>query len=481
MAGRQFRYFVVFADMRTGSNYLEENINLFPDLTSYGELFNPHFVGGPKKDNMFGIDLGARQKDPITLLDAMCTANPDEMPGFRFFGDHDPRVLARCLEDRDCAKVILTRNPLDSYVSRKIAAVTNQWRLTNVKHQKTAMIDFDAQEFSEYLERLQEFQLRLLNGLQTSGQTAFYINYDDIGSLDVINGLARFLGSNHQIPSLSRKLKKQNPASLESKVANFVAMIGALGDMDLMGLNSAPSFEPRRGASVPQYVAGDKAALLFMPIKAAPGAAVVDWIKAHETALGGAALLGEFSQKSLREWLRSRRDFQSITVVRHPVARAYFAFCTYILPAHQATYQDIRKVLIREFKIGIPKNDADATGYDLAAHKAAFLDFLGFLKKSLAGQTNLRVDAAWASQSAVLKGFSGVMSPMHIVKEQDLATTCAYIEDICGFPGGRKIEAPELPFAPFSLSQIYDPEIEKKTREIYVRDYLNFGFGDWEG
>ncbi len=478
MMGRRFRYFVVFADMRTGSNYLEENINQFPDLTCFGELFNPHFVGGPKKPEMFGIDLPARQQDPISLLDAMRAADPDQMPGFRFFSDHDPRILARCLDDQECAKVILTRNPLDSYVSRKIAAVTNQWRLTNVKHQKTATIDFDAEEFSQYLDGLQEFQLRVLNGLQTSGQTAFYINYDDIGALDVINGLGRFVGSTHQIPSLSRKLKKQNPASLESKVTNYDEMIGKIGDMDLMGLNGAPSFEPRRGAMVPQYVAGNKAALLFMPIKSAPGPEVVNWIKAHETALGGGALVGEFSQKSLREWLRARRDFQSITVLRHPVARAYFAFCTYILPAQQATYQDIRKVLIREFNIEIPKKDAEVAGYDLAAHKAAFLGFLSFLKKNLAGQTSLRVDAAWASQSAVLKGFSSVMPPLHIVKEQDLATTCAYIEGLCGL-SRCEIGPHDPPFEPFSLTQIYDREIEKKTREIYARDYLNFGFGDW--
>jgi hypothetical protein len=480
MVGRQYKYFVVFADMRTGSNYLEDNINQFADLGCHGELFNPHFVGGPKKDDMFGVDFDARQKHPISLLDAMRAANPDQTPGFRFFSDHDPRVLTHCLEDRDCAKVILTRNPLDSYVSRKIAAVTNQWRLTNVKHQKTARIDFDGEEFSQYLDGLQEFQLRVLNGLQTSGQTAFYVNYDDIGSLDVINGLARFLGSNHQIPSLSRKLKKQNPASLESKVANFDEMKDTLGGMDLMGLNAAPSFEPRRGATVPQYVAGDRAALLFMPIKSAPGAEVVDWITAHERALGGAGLLGEFSQKSLREWARARRNFQSMSVLRHPVARSYFAFCTYILPERQTSYQDIRKVLMRDFKIGLPKNDAEAAAYNLAEHKAAFLEFLGFLKKNLAGQTNLRVDAAWASQTAVIKGFSKVMSPLHIVKERDLAASCAYIENICGL-STCEVELREMVAAPFSLSQVYDSGIEKKIREIYARDYLNFGFGDWEG
>ena len=48
MAGGRFTSFIVLAGMRTGSNFLEANLNQFPDLKSYGELFNPHFVGGPK-------------------------------------------------------------------------------------------------------------------------------------------------------------------------------------------------------------------------------------------------------------------------------------------------------------------------------------------------------------------------------------------------------------------------------------------------
>ena len=47
------------------------------------------------------------------------------MPGFRLFHDHDRRIWDHVLADTACAKIVLTRNPLDSYVSRKIAAATN--------------------------------------------------------------------------------------------------------------------------------------------------------------------------------------------------------------------------------------------------------------------------------------------------------------------------------------------------------------------
>ncbi|NBO20432.1 MAG: nodulation protein NodH, partial [Rhodobacteraceae bacterium] len=44
----QFKSFVVFAEMRTGSNYLEANLNALSGVLCHGEAFNPHFIG--KKD-----------------------------------------------------------------------------------------------------------------------------------------------------------------------------------------------------------------------------------------------------------------------------------------------------------------------------------------------------------------------------------------------------------------------------------------------
>lgn len=35
--------------MRTGSNFLETNLNAFGDLLCHGEAFNPHFLAIPTK------------------------------------------------------------------------------------------------------------------------------------------------------------------------------------------------------------------------------------------------------------------------------------------------------------------------------------------------------------------------------------------------------------------------------------------------
>lgn len=53
--------FVILADMRTGSNALEEKLNAFRELVCHGELFNPHFVGVPKQKALFGITMKVRE------------------------------------------------------------------------------------------------------------------------------------------------------------------------------------------------------------------------------------------------------------------------------------------------------------------------------------------------------------------------------------------------------------------------------------
>ena len=84
MTDRRFTHFVIFAEMRTGSNFLEENINQFPDLACHGELFNPHFIGGPNRKDTFGMTLKQRTREPYKLIEAIRaddTTNSFSAPG----------------------------------------------------------------------------------------------------------------------------------------------------------------------------------------------------------------------------------------------------------------------------------------------------------------------------------------------------------------------------------------------------------------
>lgn len=473
----RFKYFVIFAEMRTGSNFLEQNINQFADLQCYGELFNPKFIGGAKQDSLMGLSLEDREKDPGALIDKIRVKDQSIIPGFRFFYDHDPRILKSCLDDVACAKVILTRNQLDSYVSRKIATKTGQWTLTDLTDQRSAKIKFLPREFENHLETAQRFQLLLQKSLQVTGQSAYYINYDDINSVDVLNGLAKYLGSNGSTKTLKTNLKKQNPAALDSKVLNFEEMQSAIKQIDFMNLARTPSFEPRRGAGVPGYIAGNKTPMLFIPIKGAPGSQIADWIAKHDGCAASDLAQG-FNQKTLRQWRRKHSGYQSLTVVRHPLDRAHFCFCEYILSPENGEYNDVRLVLGRDYGLNLPSRGADDPTYDQKAHKAVFLDFLTFLKGNLASQTSLRVDPAWASQNAILQGVSSIAPVGNIIRENDLQQSLQHIERLLGLKNIKVAAQPETRL-PFALQDFYDEDVEEKSRDIYQRDYLHFGFGDW--
>ncbi|MET4102914.1 LPS sulfotransferase NodH [Roseovarius sp. MBR-78] len=469
-----FDYFVIFAEMRTGSNFLESNLNAFDGIECHGEAFNPHFIGYPNRTDLLGITQAQRDEEPGRLIGAI-KGQSRGIGGFRFFHDHDPRVLDLMLDDPACAKIVLTRNPVDSYVSWKIAQATGQWKLTNVKRRRDSTVRFDAEEFERHLARLQAFQLVLLNRLQTTGQVAFHLGYDDLQSVEVMNGLARYLGCAARLEALDASLKPQNPEPLEAKVENYDEMVRALARLDRFDLSRTPNFEPRRGAAVPGYVSAARAPLLFMPVRSGPEAEVRAWLAAID-GVPVETLPTQLNQGALRRWMRGKPGHRRFTVLRHPVARAHAAFCERILVPGPGCYSSIRRTLRKAYKLPIPADWPDA-GYDRAAHRAAFAGFLGFLKANLAGQTAIRVDAAWATQAAVIEGMAQFGAPDAILREDEMA---AGLAALAGQVGRDAPLAPTVtPVGPFALGDIYDDGIERAARAVYQRDYVLFGFGNW--
>jgi len=458
----RFTSFVVFAEMRTGSNLLEANLNALPGVTSHGEVFNRYILGKKDRTELFGITMEERDRDPRPLL-ARLREKTEGLPGFRFFHDHDLRILDDVLPDPACAKVILTRNPLESYVSWKIAQATDQWKLTNARRLKTAKVRFDVPEFLQHMRDIQAFQLLLLHSLQTSGQTAFYLDYEDLGSVEVLNGLAAFLGVEGRLKALDDTLKKQNPGPLEDKLENPEALAEAIAAVDVFNLGRTPSFEPRRAAGVPTALASD-AGLLFFPIRSGPEAAIRDWL----TRLGG--VTEGFEQKSLRQWKRRHPGHRSFTVLRHPLLRVHAAFRRKIV---QGEAQDLRRILINGFLAELqPPGEPFATP---EAERAAFRIFLNYCRLATGGQTGARVDPSLASQTALVQGFAGFQPLDHLLREDCLA------EGLAALAAGVGAPPPAIPSDPAeaALLSIWDETLETAAAEAYARDYMGFGFTRW--
>lgn len=469
---RRFDCFVLFAEMRTGSNFLEANLNTLPGVACHGEAFNPAFIGYPNRETLLGITMEERQEDPARLLEAI-RGQEGVLGGFRFFNDHDPRLLDLVLPDPRCAKIILTRNPVDSYISRLIASATGQWKLTNATHVKSRVVTFDPDEFEATLETLQGFQLRLMRALQVTGQTAFYLDYEDIRDLDVMNGLAAFLGVDERLQALDHKLKKQNPEPLEEKVDNLADMERALARLDRFNLGRTPNFEPRRGPGIPGFMAAATSPLLFMPVKGGPVAAITDWLG----AVDGAPPRDGFNHKSLRQWKNRHPGHRSFTVIRHPLARAHAAFCDHIVTTGPGSFATIREALRRHYAVALP-DEYHPDDWSDKAHRAAFAAFLVFLKANLSGQTGLRVDASWASQTSVIQGMAGFALPDLILREEELDRA---LPGLAAALGQNNAPAPDAVSDPHRarLERIHDRELDTLARDAYARDYMTFGFGPW--
>ncbi|MES2550917.1 MAG: nodulation protein NodH [Pseudomonadota bacterium] len=458
----RFYSFVVFAEMRTGSNLLEANLNALPGVTSHGEVFNRYILGKKDRTELFGITMEERDRDPRPLLRKL-REKSEGLPGFRFFHDHDLRILDDVLPDAGCAKIILTRNPLESYVSWKIAQATDQWKLTNPKRLKTTKVRFDVPEFVGLLREFQAFQLLLMQSLQTTGQTAFYLDYEDLGSLEVMNGLAAFLGVQGRLKQLDDTLKKQNPGPLEDKLENPEALAEAVAAIDVFNLGRTPSFEPRRAAGVPTALASG-AGLLFFPIRSGPEAAIRDWFASLGPVSEG------FEQKSLRQWKRKHPGHRSFTVLRHPLLRAHAAFRRKILMGEA---QDLRRILINGFRAELqPPGEPFAS---VEAERAAFLIFLNYCRLAVGGQTGARVDPSLASQTALVQGFATFQPLDYLLREDRLGEGLAMLADEMG------VDAPSIPrsLEPAALLPIWDERLEAAAAEAYQRDYMGFGFTRW--
>lgn len=457
-----FHSFVVFAEMRTGSNLLEANLNALPGVTSHGEVFNRYILGKKDRTELFGITMAERDRDPRPLLRKL-RAETDGLPGFRFFHDHDLRILGEVLPDPACAKIILTRNPLESYVSWKIAQATDQWKLTNARRLKTAKVRFDVPEFLQHLRDIQAFQLLLMHALQTTGQTAFYLDYEDLGSLEVINGLAAFLGVEGRLKALDDTLKKQNPGPLEDKLENPEALAEAIAAVDVFNLGRTPGFEPRRAAGVPTALASD-AGLLFFPIRSGPETLIADWFSTLGEVTEG------FEQKSLRQWKRKHSGHRSFTVLRHPLLRAHAAFRRKIVMGEA---QDLRRILINGFLAELqPPGEPFAS---VGAERAAFLIFLNYCRLAVGGQTGSRVDPSLASQTALVQGFAGFQPLDHLLREDRLAEGLAALAAEAGVsPPAVSPDAAEA-----ALLSIWDESLEAAAAEAYARDCMGFGFSRW--
>ncbi|MEL6680503.1 MAG: nodulation protein NodH, partial [Pseudomonadota bacterium] len=351
------RYFVIYGVMRTGSNLLERSLAQYDGIVCHGELFNAAFIGSANRERFVGMDVAERDAHPIGFLNRMVDRSGDDLPGFRLFHDHDPRVVAHTLADRSCLKIVLRRPALESYISLKIARKTDQWLIGNVRARRSATVRFDAGEFAAYRAATEQFYGEVRRRLQAAGQTAFELSYDDVQSLEVLNGLARFLGSEQERESLEDTILRQNPGPLSEKVENYDEMVAALGTA---GAVAEEATGPTGGLK--HFTASATRPLLYAAIPGGPNRAVRHWLNEMDEADADAPPLRFENRKALTDWQAARPDHVAFTIVRHPVARAYDVFERRILPGASRDFPVVRAALRTAWGMEVPEDGVLAGG-----------------------------------------------------------------------------------------------------------------------
>ena len=471
---RGFTSFAILGAMRTGSNYLESSLSEADGITVYGELFNPEFLGRVYAEDFFGHTKDMRDADPLPLLDAM-RENTDGLPGFRFFQDHDRRVLKAVLSDPDCAKIVLSRNPLHSFISLAIARETGQWTLKNEKRRREAQVRFDPDRFEAYLNIHMGFYAEIRRALQESGQTAFHIDYEELSDTRVLNGLLAWLGVEGRLAAPSKLVKRQNAPNMMDRVKNPHDVMAATSRLEFLDPRLRLHAERLQHTDVKGFVTAADAPLLYQPTDARQTPRITAWL----AALDGASpedLGTQLSAHAVRMWSQANPGFRSFTVVSHPVERAYGVYVSEVLCGQSETHEKLRQHLRKVAKLDLPKRYPEKD-ISLKTHREVFIDFLTYLKLNIGGRTAVGVQSIWASQAGLLQATCSFKVPDTVLRADRLS------EDLQGLAVQFGLVSPPVEDLPqpegHSLDEVYDKDVEAAVQAAYERDYDAFGFAEW--
>jgi LPS sulfotransferase NodH len=486
MMESKFRYFVLLADMRTGSNLFESTISLYDDIACYGELFNPHFIGGPKKPSLTTIDIAERDADPVAVIENIIGQNPFKLTGFRLFSDHSLKVLNHVLADPTCAKIILRRNPLDSFISHQIASKTGQWQLRDLAVRRATKIQFQIDKFQLYLERKIANYEKLNRALQQSGQTAFHIAYEDMARIETFNGVAKFLGADQKLTTFATAIKRQNPADLREKVINYDEMRTQLVDLNHFESDSDPYVEPSKTQGSVAVHAGRTIPLMYFPLTYDGNDQILHWMK--ELEQDNLPPKTKMKGREIRDWLSENTDRVVFTCVEHPIERAYRAFNNRIAFISPEKNKWIRRVLVEQYNLELPNwpegrapnsGDLNEANYSTAQHGENFIKFLKFIHGNLRGQTRAPIDPHWGSQHIAIAGYERWTIPNLVIHPDRRDTLLTFIQRQLGIDPAKIIE-PAQQTDLIVLADVYNAKIEAGARKAYAEDYLRLGFQNWK-
>src|SRR3982750_4340169 len=154
--------FVIVTLPRRGPDPLVALLGSAPDIVCHGEVFKRDTIelGAPHlaKLGLAPGDVGERDAKAGQFLKRLRAQNGRKVFGFKMFMEHATRVpaLAEVLRDPGWRKVVLRRNPVESYASLLRAQRTGIWMLKTEsagaapRERLDAPVTFDARSYAEH-------------------------------------------------------------------------------------------------------------------------------------------------------------------------------------------------------------------------------------------------------------------------------------------------------------------------------------------
>ena len=478
---RPFDSFVIFSVMRSGSNLLERYLAQYDGLACLGELFNPVFIGRKGQTVLFDVSCDTARHNPAALLDAIAAAQPDTVNGLRYFPEHVPEAMQVLLDDPRCAKIILSRDPLSAFVSLSIAQFSDIWLIGSENDRLPLSVPVSLGAFEVYKAQCKRYFDQIEAGLAAAGQAAMCIDYTDLGDMTKLNDLAMALGAKAPRKTLDAPIKRQNPASLHAKISNYAEVYAALG---LPAPETLPEAEPlsQNESQVKwvwprHYYVCDHRSLAFAPLIENTKQPLTAWLSLVPSELRTGLKLGD-----VQDWAARNKAAHVISVLHHPVDRLYAAFMNKIFSTAPDAFQKIRTILETRYQIYLPGDaqQIDRRTYTVEDQRTAFHQFLLFVAANLAGETDIRQDCSWQTQSALADIFAQIMPITHFLRVEQLDHDIPELERALNIPpiwAGLKTYR-HRPFA-FDLAEIYTDQTEALARAAFGEDYARFSFENW--
>lgn len=179
--------FVIACFARTGSYRLVDILNQQEGIVCHGEVFKKGRVevGNEylEKLSFKRSDAEKRDSDPIRFIDELFGVVKSDgaiSSGFKIFPSHSQKVLEYTLTSKDFSVIFLCRNPLQQYISLKMAKNTGVWiKQEGGQGSEIGPIDFNPEDFTKRMNLMFSYynKVRLLT--KVSGKKMFEIDYSD--------------------------------------------------------------------------------------------------------------------------------------------------------------------------------------------------------------------------------------------------------------------------------------------------------------